>query len=86
MNIVLHKDFIKAYKELRPAQMEKFKERRNIFLEDPFNSILKNHQLHGRYHGYRSIGIAGDLRVIYKMISDDVCLFVIIDTHSNLYK
>lgn len=86
MNIVLHKDFIKAYKKLRPAQMEKFKERRNIFLEDPFDSILRNHQLHGRYHGYRSISIAGDLRVIYKMISEDTCVFVTIDTHSNLYQ
>ncbi|OGL87493.1 hypothetical protein A3I40_02325 [Candidatus Uhrbacteria bacterium RIFCSPLOWO2_02_FULL_48_12] len=86
MNIVLHKDFIKAYKKLRSAQREKFKERRNLFLENPFHPILHNHSLQGRFYGYRSINVAGDLRVIYKMISEDTCLFVTIDTHSNLYQ
>ena len=86
MTVVLHRDFIGAYKKLRLAQKEKFKERRNLFLEDPFHPLLQNHQLQGRYRGYRSINIGGNLRVIYKMISADTCIFVVIDTHSNLYR
>lgn len=86
MTVVLHKNFIKGYKKLNPAQKEKFKERRNLFFEDPFHPLLRNHQLQGRYRGYRSINIGGDLRVIYKVITEDTCIFVTIDTHSNLYR
>ena len=86
MKIVLHKDFIKAYKKLRPAQKRKFKERRNLFLIEPFHPLLRNHSLQGRHDGYRSINIGGDFRVIYKAFSDEICVFVAIDTHSNLYR
>ena len=37
------------------------------------------------FTGYRSINITGDLRAVYKFINEEECIFVIIDTHSNLY-
>lgn len=84
MNIKLHKDFEKQFVKLTPSQQKKFKERRNIFLQAQFHPILNNHALHGKYAGYRSINITGDLRVIFKKEDEDV-MFVAIDSHSNLY-
>ncbi len=84
MNIRLHKKFIKGYNKLTNSQKKKFKERRNLFLQDEFNPVLNNHALIGKYKGYRSINVGGDLRAIFKQEQDKV-LFTIIGSHSKLY-
>ena len=84
MRIKLHKNFEKSYKKLTQAEKKKFKERRNLFLQDEFNPILNNHALKGNYLGYRSINVTGDLRVIYKR-EENLAIFVAVDSHSNLY-
>lgn len=85
MRIKLHKNFEKHYKKLRVNEKQKFKERRDLFLQDEFNPILNNHSLKGKYLGHRSINVTGDLRAIYKR-DKDLIIFVSIDTHSNLYR
>lgn len=84
MIILLHKNFKKSYRRLKKSQKNKFKERRNLFLQDEFNPILNNHALSGKYKGYRSINVTGDIRVVFKR-EDDTVVFVEIDSHSNLY-
>ena len=42
-------------------------------------------KLKGKYYGYRSMNITGNLRAIYKFRNEYDCIFVTIDTHSNLY-
>lgn len=85
MKIILHKSFSKKYKKLRKNEKNKFKERRNLFLEDPLRPILNNHALHGKYAGYNSINITGNLRAVFKFLSNNIAIFVDIDTHNNLY-
>ena len=85
MKVNLHKNFVKQYQKLKESQKKKFKERRNLFIEDEFSPVLNNHALKGKYLGYRSINITGDLRVIFFKIHDDEVTFVEIDSHSNLY-
>ena len=85
MKIYFHKNFDKQYKKLRETERIKVQKRLSIFLEDPFNSLLRNHPLKGEYTDYRSIDITGDLRAIYKFNGEDQCIFVAVDTHSNLY-
>jgi len=85
MNIRFHKNFDKQYKRLKKKEQKKAQERLVLFLKNPFNSQLNNHSLKGRYTDYRSINITGDLRAIYKFISEEECIFVVIDSHSNLY-
>ena len=84
MIIHLHKDFLKQYKKLKKKEKKKFKIRRDLFLQDEFNPILNNHALKGKYPGYRSINVTGDLRAIYKR-ERNIAIFVAIDIHSNLY-
>lgn len=84
MEIKLHKNFTKQYLKLKTTQKEKFKERRNLFLQDEFNPILNNHSLNGKYLGCRSINVTGDLRAIFKKEDNNV-IFVSLGSHSNLY-
>ena len=86
MVIYLHRNFKKRYKKLSPSYRKKFKERRDLFLKDPFHSLLHNHVLFGTYDGFRSINIGGDVRVLYEQIDDDTVLFITIGTHSDLYE
>jgi addiction module RelE/StbE family toxin len=85
MRILLHADFKKQYQKLRFGEKKKFKERRDLFVKDQFHPLLNNHPLQGRYKGYRSINIAGDLRAIYILIAEDAAYFIAIDMHSKLY-
>lgn len=85
MRIVFSRDFQKQYKKLAPAEQQRALKRLNLFCEDPLNPVLSNHKLRGEYGGLSSINITGDLRALYKPIKKDVALFIIIDTHSNLY-
>ena len=86
MKVSFNKNFEKKYIKLRPAEKECFKERRDLFLSDPFHPILNNHALSGKYTGYRNINVGGDLRIIYKFLDNDSVLFAVIEKHSNLYK
>ena len=85
MKIKLHKNFEKGYKKLASGEKKKFKERRDLFLQDEFNPILNNHALKGNYLGYRSINVTGDIRAIYKR-EQNLAIFVVIGSHSNLYR
>ena len=84
MTIDYHKDFVKAFKKLPSKIKKKFQERQLLFEKEQFNPILNNHALTGKYQGYRSINISGDIRVIYINSSGDV-VFVKIGSHSQLY-
>ncbi|MBI4090595.1 MAG: type II toxin-antitoxin system mRNA interferase toxin, RelE/StbE family [Candidatus Komeilibacteria bacterium] len=85
MKIVFHKHFEKQFLKLRPAEKKRFKERKDIFMHDPYHPVLNNHPLRGTYKGYRSINVGGDLRAVYTLVNDDAAFFVAIDRHSNLY-
>ena len=85
MKIRFHKSFEKQFNKLKTSEKKKAQERLKLFLENPFNPILENHPLKGKYTDYRSINITGDLRAIYKLLNESECVFVAVDTHSNLY-
>lgn len=85
MKIILHRRFKKQYKKLDTSGQRKFKERRDLFLQDPFHPLLHNHALQGEYVGCRSINITGDLRTIYQEIDSDTVYFIALGTHPELY-
>ncbi len=87
MRIILHKSFRKRYKKLNASEQRRFKDRRDLFLENPFHPLLYNHPLHGAYAGYRGFHVGGNLSVIYQEIGgdNDIVQFVLIGTHHELY-
>lgn len=79
------KSFTKQFKKLRTNQQERFYERLELFKKNPQDRVLRDHALKGKYKGYRSIDIDGDMRALYYVKSDVVVVFAIIGSHSQLY-
>lgn len=85
MKVVFHKNFKKQYKKLRLSEQKICNDRIMLFMENSRHPVLNNHSLGGEYKNYKSINITGDLRALYQLIDNNTALFIIIDTHSNLY-
>ncbi len=85
MKIYLHKNFLKQFSKLKEVHKLKVDERLRLFIVNPFDSALNNHALKGKYTGYRSINMTGDLRALYYKFNKDKYKFMVLDTHSNLY-
>ena len=79
------KYFIKQFRKLPAQQQNKFYERLELFKLNPYDRRLRNHSLRGKYLGYRSIDIAGDLRALYYQDGERIIIFAFIGTHSQLY-
>jgi addiction module RelE/StbE family toxin len=85
MHAAYHKYFKKLYKQLPEKVKNKANERILLLLEDSGNILLNNHPLSGKYEGYRSINVSGDLRIIFKILDENTILLTEIGTHSKLY-
>lgn len=81
-----HGQFVKQWQKLPAKQQKQLFERLALFQKAPFDRQLRNHQLKGKYEGFRSIDITGDLRAIYRPVSADEAFFVAVGTHSQLYR
>ena len=86
MKLILHRNFEKRFVKLDQKIREKFRERRDLFIQNPFHPLLDNHALAGDREGQWSINITGDWRAIYVWMDENTVIFLDIDTHSNLYE
>jgi len=86
MIIETTKSFDKQYSKLNDKVKNSFKTRVEIFKNNPFDERLRNHALKGKYIGYRSIDVTGNVRALYTIEGDLVIIFGFIGTHSQLYK
>ncbi len=84
MNIRFTKDFVNRAKLLRPAERQKLETKLALFAQNPLHPQLRNHRLKGKWGGYRSIDIGGDIRALY-FESGDEAVFDQVGTHSQLY-
>lgn len=79
------KQLTKQFKKLPAPHQQAFYTRLRIFREDPYAPILRNHGLKGKYLGFRSIDIQGDLRALYYVKDDTIYIFGFIGSHGQLY-
>lgn len=77
--------FKKQYKKLPLTFQEQFDARLRLFLVDPTSPQLRVHPLKGKYGGYWSLNVSGDLRALYAFRGDEIVIFALIGTHSELY-
>lgn len=85
MVIKTTKSFDKQYVRLTKPDKIRFKQRLTLFRANPYDKVLHNHGLKGKYLGYRSIDIKGDLRALYYTEGDVIVIFAFIGSHSQLY-
>ena len=87
MTIKYHKAFSKNYKKRiapNPKLVKQFKSQLTIFLENPSDAKLRDHTLTGKKKNFRAFSITGDIRVIYRIVDDDLGLYVI-GSHNQVY-
>lgn len=85
MYIIFQHDFKKKLKKLSPKIRKHFYERLTLFELNRFNPVLNNHSVEKVFPGCRSVNVTGDYRAIFKEISDDTVIFMLIGTHSEFY-
>lgn len=85
MDYVVSKKFKKSFNKLPQAGKKQFIERRKLFESDPFNPLLHNHSLAGKYSDCKSFNVNGDIRVIFSYINPETVHLIDIGTHSQLY-
>ncbi len=79
------KTFEKQFKKLPEKPKKNLNARLLLFDQNPYDPILRNHGLKGKYLGYRSIDIENDLRALYTIKNGKIYLFSFIGSHSQLY-
>jgi addiction module RelE/StbE family toxin len=84
MQVKTTKDFDKQYSRLNQKTKQQFMQRLDLFIANPFNPILRNHPLKGKYRHCHSINVTGDVRAVYT-VKDASVVFGFIGTHSQLY-
>lgn len=85
MHLHFSNRYNKEYRKLPTQIKERADDKIRLFVIDPFHSQLNNHPLDGEYKGHRSINITGDYRALFQT-KGNICIFVRIGTHSELYE
>ncbi len=86
MITLFHKRFEKQFAKLPARIQDQFQLHLEVFSDDPFNPVLRNHALIGRQRAYRSINVTGDIRALYRELDQATVLFTHIGSHSELYE
>ncbi len=85
MRIRYSKQFVKQLAKQPPKVQKALKIRLLLFEEDIANPLLRNHLLQGKLKGYYSINVTGDVRALDQIVGDELYLYDMIGTHSQLY-
>lgn len=86
ITVVFSKRFQKQYKILPQNLQRQTKLRIELWKEQPQNPLLRLHRLEGKMSRFYSINITGDIRALYEIIGNDVYMYEMIGTHSQLYR
>ena len=86
MKVLFGPQFHKKLKLLSHAEQRMVKEQTELFLKDSTNSALQDHRLTGNMSIYSSFSVHDDLRVIYRIVSNECVKFVDVGPHSKVYK
>ena len=85
MQIQYLPSFKRQYRKLPSNLQVQVDKRIRLFFEDRTDPKLRLHPLIGKFRGYWSININGDLRALLIIRGDQVTIFALLGTHSELY-
>jgi mRNA-degrading endonuclease YafQ of YafQ-DinJ toxin-antitoxin module len=89
MEVSFSRSFKKAFKKrIEATDLETlFWERLELFIENPFNNVLKTHKLSGKLRGAWSFSVEYDTRVVFIFTKDKPRKAVLVDigNHDEVY-
>ena len=62
--------------------IEAFLKKENLFLNNPFDTRLETHKLHGKYKEYWAFTVTGQYRIMFLFMEKESVGFINIGTHS----
>lgn len=87
-NVLYAQKFLKNFRQ-RIASNSKLAKKFNLrvkqFINNPRYPLLRDHQLTGKKTGMRAFSVTGDIRVIYREISQNLIIFLDIGSHNQVY-
>ena len=86
MRFLYSERFCKQIEKLSVKTQTRARERLELFRDDSFSPILKNHKLHGPLQGLRTINVTGDVRIVYQELDNGTCHLIAIGRHKDLYE
>ena len=66
-------------------RVERFKQKPDIFQNNPFEKSLRTHKLSGRLSDLWSFSVEYDVRVVFYFADENKVIFVDIGTHDEVY-
>lgn len=85
MTIRYSKRFVKQLAKQPPKVQDAFYLRIKLFEEDSNEPLLNLHHLKGKMSRYYSINVTGDVRALYEIVGEDIYVYEMIGSHSQLY-
>jgi len=76
---------VKKWRKKHPELIVRFRERLQLFSEQPFHPSLKTHSLSGKLQDYSAFSINYQYRLIFKFLSENKVLLIAIGTHDDVY-
>lgn len=81
VRIFLSTKFLREYKKI-PREIQEISEvKEEIFRQNPFDSRLKTHKLHGRLDGFLACSLTYSYRIIFKIVDEKTVHFYSIGNH-----
>ena len=85
LNIETTKSFIRKFKKLPANIKKKAIKREQIFKDNPFDSRLETHKLHGKLKEEFSYSIDKTYRIRFIFVSKNTVLYTSTGTHDEVY-
>lgn len=86
MKIIFRRKFGRQYEKLRESDRIKVDKILTMFLANPYDPLLRNHALHGKMNGKRSISAANNLRLIFTVEGEYVTVIMLaVGSHNQVY-
>lgn len=85
MEIYYSSKFSRAYKRLSLSVKRSSERAEKIFRENPFDSRLKTHKLHGKYRKFCAFWVNDKYWIMFQFLKKDSVAFINIGSH-DIYK
>jgi proteic killer suppression protein len=76
---------LKKWSKKHPELVDRFRQKLELFKNEPFHPSLKTHSLTGSLAGSFAISINYEQRLLFKFLSDTKVLLIDIGTHDEVY-
>jgi len=88
IEITLSPAFIKAFNKrtkFNPLLVKNFRDKINIFKQNPFDMRLKTHKLSGNLKDFYSFSLEYDCRIIFYFADKNKVVFFDVGSHDQVY-